>query len=119
MLFISWDIDETNGLVLNLGHAKMIDFLDLISLSFSTSISRLDHCRFGRSDRSQYIYIRTVSSYSMTLVHSYSTANPAHLPQNWAKLAKLAVLFKGQLISKANCQAVDSPKKRTNEFAFF
>ena len=28
-------------------------------------------------------------------------------------------LFKGQLISKANCQAVDSPKKRTNEFAFF
>ena len=22
-----------------------------------------------------------------------STANPAHLPQNWAKLAKLAVLF--------------------------
>ena len=28
-------------------------------------------------------------------------------------------VFKGQLISKANCQAVDSPKKRTNEFAFF
>ena len=27
--------------------------------------------------------------------------------------------IKGQLISKANCQAVDSPKKRTNEFAFF
>ena len=26
---------------------------------------------------------------------------------------------KGQLISKAKCQAVDSPKKRTNEFAFF
>ena len=26
---------------------------------------------------------------------------------------------KGQLISEANCQAVDSPKKRTNEFAFF
>ena len=22
-----------------------------------------------------------------------STANPAHLPQNWAELAKLAVLF--------------------------
>ena len=36
MLFISRDIDETNGLVLNLGHAKMIDFLDLITLSFST-----------------------------------------------------------------------------------
>jgi hypothetical protein len=29
-----------------------------------------------------------------------STANLAHLPQNWAKLAKSAVLFKGQLISK-------------------
>ena len=28
-------------------------------------------------------------------------------------------LTKGQLISKANCQAVDSPKKGTNEFAFF
>ena len=25
---------------------------------------------------------------------------------------------KGQLISKANCQADDSPKKRTNEFVF-
>ena len=24
------------------------------------------------------------------------------------------ILFKGQLISKANCQAVDSPKKRMN-----
>ena len=28
-------------------------------------------------------------------------------------------LSKGQLISKAKCQAVDSPKKRMNEFAFF
>ena len=28
-------------------------------------------------------------------------------------------ITKGQLISKAKCQAVDSPKKRTNEFAFF
>ena len=26
--------------------------------------------------------------------------------------------FKGQLNSKANCQAEDSPKKRTNEFVF-
>ena len=26
---------------------------------------------------------------------------------------------KGQLISKAKFQVVDSPKKRTNEFAFF
>ena len=25
---------------------------------------------------------------------------------------------KGQLTSKANCQAEDSPKKRTNEFVF-
>ena len=40
MLFISRDIDETNGLVLNLGHAKMIDFLDLITLSFSTPAGR-------------------------------------------------------------------------------
>ena len=55
MLFISRDIDETNGLVLNLGHAKMIDFLDLITLSFSQYLSWPDHCRFGRSDRSQYI----------------------------------------------------------------
>ena len=30
----------------------------------------------------------------------------------------LCVVFKGQLISKANCQAVNSSKKRTNEFAF-
>ena len=27
--------------------------------------------------------------------------------------------IRGQLISKANCQAIDSPKKQTNEFAFF
>ena len=25
-------------------------------------------------------------------------------------------ISKGQLVSKANCQAEDSPKKRTNEF---
>ena len=31
----------------------------------------------------------------------------------------MMAITKGQLISKANCQAVDSPKKRTNEFAFF
>ena len=30
----------------------------------------------------------------------------------------LCVVFKGQLISKANCQAEDSSKKRTNEFIF-
>ena len=28
------------------------------------------------------------------------------------------VVAKGQLISKANCQAVNSSKKRTNEFIF-
>ena len=28
------------------------------------------------------------------------------------------MLFKGQLISKRNSQAEDSPKKRTNEFVF-
>ena len=27
-------------------------------------------------------------------------------------------MAKGQLISKANCQAVNSSKKRTNEFVF-
>ena len=31
---------------------------------------------------------------------------------------ELKVAYKGQLISKANCQAVNSSKKRTNEFAF-
>ena len=30
----------------------------------------------------------------------------------------LYFLYKGQLISKANCQAVNSSKKRTNEFVF-
>ena len=30
-----------------------------------------------------------------------------------------SVYAKGQLISKANFQAVDSPKKRTDEFPFF
>ena len=29
------------------------------------------------------------------------------------------VITKGQLISKANCQAIDSPKKQTDEFTFF
>ena len=33
-------------------------------------------------------------------------------------MARLAVVVKGQLISKANCQAVNSSKKRTNEFVF-
>ena len=28
------------------------------------------------------------------------------------------IVVKGQLISKANCQAEDSPKKQTNEFVF-
>ena len=31
---------------------------------------------------------------------------------------QLSTLVKGQLISKANCQAVNSSKKRTNEFVF-
>ena len=30
----------------------------------------------------------------------------------------MAFSAKGQLISKANCQAVNSSKKRTNEFVF-
>jgi hypothetical protein len=33
-------------------------------------------------------------------------------------IAKPAKAPKGQLISKANCQAVNSSKKRTNEFVF-
>ena len=31
---------------------------------------------------------------------------------------QISTLTKGQLISKANCQAVNSSKKRTNEFVF-
>ena len=34
------------------------------------------------------------------------------------KTATLTPFGKGQLISKTNCQAEDSPKKRTNEFVF-
>ena len=34
------------------------------------------------------------------------------------KLKGCKVGSKGQLISKENCQAMDSPKKRTNEFVF-
>ena len=30
----------------------------------------------------------------------------------------LCYIYKGQLISKGNCQAVNSSKKRTNEFVF-
>ena len=41
----------------------------------------------------------------------YSSLNAQH--ENQAEITK------GQLISKAKCQAVDSPKKRTNEFALF
>ena len=33
-------------------------------------------------------------------------------------VTKLLYLDKGQLISKANCQAVISSKKRTNDFVF-
>ena len=32
--------------------------------------------------------------------------------------SRISLLFKGQLISKANGQAKDSSKKRTNEFVF-
>ena len=39
-----------------------------------------------------------------------------HAPQFFS--CKLLPLGKGQLISKANCQAEDSSKKRTNEFVF-
>ena len=33
-------------------------------------------------------------------------------------LKSICEISKGQLISKANCQAEDSSKKRTNEFVF-
>ena len=38
------------------------------------------------------------------------------IPQNPGK--NIENDYKGQLISKANCQAVNSSKKRTNEFVF-
>ena len=34
------------------------------------------------------------------------------------RFTDLYIVAKGQLISKANCQAEDSSKKRTNEFVF-
>ena len=37
----------------------------------------------------------------------------------WVKLQALAVLKVSQLISKADCRAIDSPKKRTDEFVLF
>ena len=33
-------------------------------------------------------------------------------------MSNIGHAFKGQLISKANCQAVNSSKKRTNEIVF-
>ena len=36
----------------------------------------------------------------------------------WSSRGSRDSLVKGQLISKANCQAVNSSKKRTNEFVF-
>ena len=41
------------------------------------------------------------------LVNTFCNSFPFGLP------------YKGQLDSKAECQAVDSPKKQMNEFAFF
>ena len=38
--------------------------------------------------------------------------------QQYVTLAFSALIAKGHLISKTNCQAEDSPKKRTNEFVF-
>ena len=42
-----------------------------------------------------------------------------YLTSQFMKLLRKQYRPKGQLISKAKCQAVDSTKKRTNEFAFF
>ena len=40
------------------------------------------------------------------------------LEESLARENRFGGLTKGQLISKANCQAEDSSKKRTNEFVF-
>ena len=48
-----------------------------------------------------------------------NVANEIYFLTRLAKPSKGHVITKGQLISKANCQAADSPKKRTDEFAFF
>jgi hypothetical protein len=38
--------------------------------------------------------------------------------EQWPLTCNLFTMTKGQLISKTNCLAEDSPKKRTNEFIF-
>ena len=38
--------------------------------------------------------------------------------KRWCQNALLSIFTKGQLVSKANCQVVNSSKKRTNEFVF-
>ena len=43
----------------------------------------------------------------------------AEIFKRWNYNTYILVAIKGQLISKANCQAVDSPKKRTDEFDLF
>jgi hypothetical protein len=48
-----------------------------------------------------------------------NVANEIYFLTRLAKPSKGHVIIKGQLISKANCQVIDSPKKRTDEFAFF
>ena len=42
----------------------------------------------------------------------------AEIFKRWNYNTYILVAIKGQLISKANCQAEDSFKKRTNEFVF-
>ena len=43
----------------------------------------------------------------------------ANFTEQWYVLTKVKLqMLKGQLIWKANCQAVNSSKKRTNEFVF-
>ena len=38
--------------------------------------------------------------------------------KQWKKLGIFSLSIKGQLISKTNCQAMNSSKKQTNEFVF-
>ena len=70
----------------------------------STSV-QLDRVAFFRSDFFQNWYFR--SALKRTPVQDFNSFS-----------IMLYYIIKGQLISKKNCQAENSPKKRTNEFVF-
>ena len=60
-------------------------------------------------------FLRYVSSFQNLFIFKFSTYSFA---QNSRTHFLIFTFSKGQLISKANCQAVNSSKKRTNEFVF-